>query len=152
MAMTIERPPSALADIELAPSPDTEVAASLWERCGGRTSPGTAAPEMQIVALERLTGRVVGAAEFVRTFPPEDALASLCVDPAFRRMGIGRMLLEALMTSAARQGRRNLCAFVPETNLAAWKLLEASGAPAHAYQSDGGYYVELETTSRRELP
>jgi ribosomal protein S18 acetylase RimI-like enzyme len=139
------------ADIELARIDDPEAIASLWDRCGGRSSPGAAAPAREIVARERGTSRVIGVAEFIRTFPPEDALASLCVDPAFRRMGIGGMLLEAIMASAASQGRRNLCGFVSEANLAARKLLESSRAPARVYETDDGCYVELETMRRRSL-
>lgn len=138
-------------DIELTRMDDPEAVASLWDRCGGRSSPGTAAPAREIVARERGTGRVIGVAEFIRTFPPEDALASVCVDPAFRRMGIGGMLLEAIIASAASQGKRNLCGFVSEANLAAWKLLESSRAPARVYETDGGCYVELETMSHRSL-
>ena len=139
------------ADIELARIDDPEAAASLWDRCGGRSSLETAVPAREIVARERGTGRVIGVAEFIRTFPPEDALATLCVDPAFRRMGIGGMLLEAIIASAASQGKRNLCGFVSEANLAAWKLLESSRAPARVYETDGSYYVELETMSHRSL-
>jgi len=92
---------------------------------------------------------VVGVAEYFRAFPPEDALASVCVDAEFRQRGIGTALFESVISAAARDGKRNLCGFIADDDVAMWKLLRSAGVRVRTYEVDRGLYVEVDTASRR---
>lgn len=57
----------------------------------------------------------------------EGQICNLAVDPAFRRMGVGSALLDALKTEAARRGLAVLMLEVRASNIAAQALYEKSG-------------------------
>ena len=57
----------------------------------------------------------------------EGQICNLAVAPAFRRMGVGSALLDALKTEAARRGLAVLMLEVRASNTAAQALYEKSG-------------------------
>ena len=72
----------------------------------------------------------------------EEHLIDLAVDPAFRRRGIARLLLETLVTGATAAGSAVVLLEVRQSNLAALALYAALGFTQtdvrRAYYSDNG--------------
>ncbi|MQY05558.1 GNAT family N-acetyltransferase [Actinomadura macrotermitis] len=88
-------------------------------------------PPEQFLVAERM-GRVVGYVRLVRPRPDAaDAhvrqIQGLAVDPAERRRGVARALLDAACDEAARQGARRVTLHVLAGNDPARRLYEASG-------------------------
>ena len=77
MVLTLERPAQRTGfEIDpLLPS-ESRAADELSGRCGAGARFGVV-PVVQLAAREPHSGRLVGVAECFRTFPPEDALASV---------------------------------------------------------------------------
>lgn len=79
-----------------------------------------------VLLVAELDGRVVGHA--VAWFTPVGGeLADLAVDPAERRRGIGRGLLEVVLEIAAERGAARLLLQVRVSNVAARRLYAATG-------------------------
>jgi ribosomal-protein-alanine N-acetyltransferase len=87
--------------------------------------------------------------------PREIDIHNLAVNPAYRRRGIGRVLLETVVEEARRQGVSRVTLEVRKSNEAAQKLYHALGFSAKGvrkgYYSDDGedaviMALELETT------
>ncbi len=115
----------------------------LWESAALR--PGTPdKPGTCLVARDRRSGQIVGAAEYVRTFPPEDGMWAVTVAPHARRQGVGTRLLRALADAALRDGIRSLAAFVDVNAEATWRLLGAVGIPVRIYWLRKSALVELD--------
>jgi GNAT superfamily N-acetyltransferase len=131
-------------DIEIEPAQAQEAAAidDLWRRCGERVR-FDVPPAGQIVARDPGSGRVIGVAEYFRAFPPEDVLASVCVEEPYRGQGVGARLLRALGKLARRDGRRQLCGFLAGKNLAALRLLRSSGQDVHLHAVGDGFFAEI---------
>lgn len=78
-------------------------------------------------------GTPAGLAYLRITDPAEAGLWSLWVEPAARRSGAGRALVEAAAAWSAERGARRLVAWVAEGNLAARSFFVAAGfAPTGA--------------------
>ncbi len=129
--------------IERALPEDGEAADALWDVTAARVVLQEA-PATRLVARDAATGRLLGVAEYFRTFPPEDVLFAVAVVPAQRRRGIGTALLRTLARVALRDGRRNLCTFIADEDIPSWQLIRAAGIPVRIYDVDDGYYVELD--------
>ncbi len=129
-------------DIEPAQAQEAAMIDELWRRCGERIR-FDVPPAGQVVARDRGSGRVIGVAEYFRTFPPEDVLASVCVEEPYRRQGVGARLLSTLSKLARGDGRRQLCGFIAGTNLAALRLLRSSGRDVHLHADGDGFFAEL---------
>jgi len=149
MLLTLERP-AQRTGFEIGPMLPGELKAAdeLSDRCGAGGRFGLV-PVVQLAAREPHSGRLVGIAECFRTFPPENALASVYVDPEARRQGIGTALLKALIAAASRNGKRNLSAFLADDELAAWALLRSAGALVRMHEAEGGLFVEVDTVNSR---
>ncbi|MDE3077905.1 MAG: GNAT family N-acetyltransferase, partial [Chloroflexota bacterium] len=128
--------------IRLAGPDDSAVISHLWEFS---VRPGTPSkPGVCFVARDERAGEILGAAEYVRTFPPEDGIWAVVVAPHARRQGVGTRLLRALAEAALRDGIRNLGAFVDYDDVATWRLLSAVGIPVRVYQLGDTAYVEMD--------
>lgn len=121
---------------------DERAIKALWKST--RLAPPREAPTMRLVARDAETQRLLGVADYFRTFPPEDVLFVVAVVPAERGRGVGTALLRMLARNALRNGRRNLCAFIGHDDLASWRLLRSAGIPLRIYDVEGGCYVELD--------
>jgi ribosomal-protein-alanine N-acetyltransferase len=62
-----------------------------------------------------------------RHLPPEWELENIVVAPAFRRMGIGKQLLDALLLQAQSMGSASIFLEVRESNTPARRLYEKLG-------------------------
>jgi ribosomal-protein-alanine acetyltransferase len=88
---------------------------------------------------KRAAGFLVAQIGFVATGSPEWELENIAVLPEFRRHGLGRQLLSALLNQARLQGAERIFLEVRESNLAAAGLYHAAG-----FQQLGrrlGYYL-----------
>jgi len=88
------------------------------------------APEDVLVAVE--SGEVAGYVRLGRAsrFPSSDHVVTvngIAVDPAWRRRGIGRALLEAAADEARRRGARRLTLRVFTPNVGARALYDSAG-------------------------
>lgn len=97
------------------------------------TDPWTAAGITQTIQYEtaktfiaQKSDREVGYA-VVRTSGEEGEILNLAVLPGYRRKGIGRLLLEAVLGSLASAGTREVYLEVRETNAAAIELYQRYG-------------------------
>ncbi len=122
---------------------DEEAIAELWRVCGAAPY-GVSRPRVCLVARESATGRVVGAAEYYRGFPPEDAYAWVGVHPNARRAGLGSSLLRELARIALGDGIRNMGLFVEADDQRLWHMLDRAGIPLRAHAIEDGHYVELD--------
>jgi len=150
MILTLEKPAERTGLVIERLSPDESVAADeLAARCGAGVR-FDLVPIVQLAAHEPDSGQLIGVAECFRTFPPEDAIGSVYVDPDARGQGVGAALLRALMAAASRSGKRTLSMFVADDQLAAWGLLRSAGALVRAHEVEGGIYVEVDLVSSRQ--
>ena len=91
-------------------------------------------PAIEIERLMRIMGGFAVLAEagtpqgfvLVRTVADEGEILTLAVAPAYRRRGIGRVLVDAAAAEAARRGARMLFLEVAEDNPGAIALYEAA--------------------------
>jgi len=151
MVLTLERPAERTGfEIDpLLPS-ESKAADELSERCGAGVRFGLV-PVVQLAAHEPDSGRLIGVAECFRTFPPQDALASVYVASEARGQGIGTALLRVLTAAARRRGKRNLSMFLADDQQrAAWGLLRSAGALVRAHEVEGGLYVEVDLVNSRQ--
>jgi ribosomal protein S18 acetylase RimI-like enzyme len=91
--------------------------------------PGT---DVGDVLVAEIDGTVVGYAKLDQTIPAPShqhvlALNGLAVDPAGRRRGVGRRLVEEAIAEASRRGARKLSLRVLAPNSAARQLYEVCG-------------------------
>ncbi len=79
-------------------------------------------------------------------------IQGLAVDPAFRRRGIGRLLVQAAMTEARRRGARKISLRVLATNPSAQRLYRSCGFEVEGVLREeffvGGRYVDDWTMAR----
>jgi ribosomal-protein-alanine N-acetyltransferase len=75
----------------------------------------------------RAYGFLVAQIGFAQNGGPEWELENIAVLPEFRRRGLGRLLLSALLKHARLQGAERIFLEVRESNLEAIRLYEAAG-------------------------
>jgi ribosomal-protein-alanine N-acetyltransferase len=75
----------------------------------------------------RSCGFLVAQIGFAQNGGPEWELENIAVLPEFRRRGLGRELLSALLKHARLQGAERILLEVRESNLAAIRLYQAAG-------------------------
>jgi ribosomal protein S18 acetylase RimI-like enzyme len=116
------------------------------------------APEDVLVAEQ--DGLVVGYVMLGRPTPLESnghvlQIAGLSVDPACRRQGVGRQLIEAAITEATRRGARRLTLRVLGGNATAQALYASRGFVVEGVLREefwlGGRYVD-DVLMARTLP
>jgi|GEM_PF-2453660 GNAT superfamily N-acetyltransferase len=153
MARTAEQP-SASFTIE-ALHPDDQRASQLWHELHGPSCAGTTPPHW-LVAGQVGNGRLLGVAQYVRTFPPEDACGAVLVIPEALHTGAGVELLRAMAGQALKEGIRNLGTLVSREDHATMDLLRDARAPVRISPMQGGLYVEIDllsfTASRQPPP
>ncbi|MDE3076412.1 MAG: GNAT family N-acetyltransferase [Chloroflexota bacterium] len=128
--------------IQLAGPGDLTAIDQLWESVARPGTPGK--PGTCFVAREERSGEILGTAEYVRTFPPEDGLWAVVVAPRARRRGVGTRLLRALVDAALHDGIRNLGAYIGCDDEPSWRLLSAIGIPVRVYRLRKAAYVEMD--------
>ena len=74
----------------------------------------------------------------LRTLADEGEIQRIAVDPAFRRQGIARKLMESMAAVARMKGAREVALEVRESNVSARKLHESYGFRQEAVRRD--YY------------
>ena len=74
----------------------------------------------------------------LRTLADEGEIQRIAVDPAFRRQGIARKLMESMAAVARMKGAREVALEVRESNVSARKLYEYYGFRQEAVRK--GYY------------
>lgn len=74
----------------------------------------------------------------LRTLADEGEIQRIAVDPAFRRQGIARKLMESVAAVARMKGAREVALEVRESNVSARKLYESYGFRQEAVRRD--YY------------
>ena len=74
----------------------------------------------------------------LRTLADEGEIQRIAVDPAFRRQGIARKLMESMAAVARMKGAREVALEVRESNVSARKLYESYGLRQEAVRRD--YY------------
>jgi ribosomal protein S18 acetylase RimI-like enzyme len=111
----------------IPPGPDTERGYGAW--LVGQLERSDA-----FVLVAELEGRVVGYAyaglegtDYMALRGPAGALYDIVVDPARRRGGIGRALLEAAVAELRARGAPQVVLSTAEGNVAAQRLFRASG-------------------------
>jgi [ribosomal protein S18]-alanine N-acetyltransferase len=107
----------------------------LFEPCGDRLE------RLALVAESQTVDTTFGIAGFLvaRLVAPEWELENIVVAPAARRRGIGRQLLDALLTTTCKTNRSSVFLEVRESNVAARSLYEKLG-----FQQTGrrpAYYI-----------
>lgn len=96
-------------------------------------------PAARYLAAVAPDGSLAGYAAFWSVLD-EGQITNIAVAPAWRRRGLGRMLLEAVVRQAQAEGLRLLFLEVRPSNLAARRLYESAG-----FQPAGrrrGYYAD----------
>lgn len=76
----------------------------------------------------------------IRTVSDEAEILTLGVVPAFRRTGLGRALVETLVSMAEMEGAKRLFLEVSDRNIAARRLYESCGF--HQAGQRAGYYSD----------
>lgn len=85
------------------------------------------------VMLARVGSEVAGSAiysEFGMTDPGDGALYGMWVDPRFRRQGVGRLLVDAVLSQARAVGKRRVVLHVVADNDLAGRLYQRAGFTA----------------------
>ena len=72
----------------------------------------------------------------LRTLADEGEIQRIAVDPAFRRQGIARKLMESMAAVARMKGAREVALEVRESNVSARKLYESYGFRQEAVRRD----------------
>lgn len=89
-------------------------------------------------------GSAIVAASVLRLWPPDASIASLGVHPAYRRRGIGSLLLRDAVARAARSRARRVLLEVDADNATAIRLYRAERfAPLARFSEDGRARVEM---------
>ena len=107
--------------------------------------------------IVRIGGQLAGY--MIAWFIEDEAhLANLAVAPEFRRRGLGRRLVRAVLEEAARRGTRWIRLEVRESNAAARALYQALGfrpvGRRRSYYADNGedaLLLELDLTTRARV-
>ena len=89
--------------------------------------------------LAEIDGAIIGYALYWM-LPIDADVHNLAVHPAFRRRGIGRSLLEAVVAKAREQGLTRVTLEVRQSNQAAQRLYESLGFVAQGVRK--GYYSD----------
>jgi ribosomal protein S18 acetylase RimI-like enzyme len=111
----------------LAPGPATEQGYGSW------LSSQDGRPDVVVLVAER-DGQVIGYAyagledtDWMALRGPAGALYDIVVDPAFRRGGVGRALLDAAVAALQARGASQIVLSTAEGNGAAQALFRAAG-------------------------
>jgi RimJ/RimL family protein N-acetyltransferase len=98
-----------------------------------------------VLAVDRLSGRIVGIARFVRDDDdPRSAEVAFEVVDDCQGAGVGGRLVDELRTLALREGVERFRAYVAAGNEAALALLRRSGRVTGSRWADGAYEVVVE--------
>ncbi len=100
-------------------------------------------PSHPALVAER-DGRVVALAEYHRALGADDAEVAFVVDEAFRRRGLGTLLLEHLASLGRHHGVRRFVADTLATNTAMLAVLRNAGFAAMRHTADGVTRVVLD--------
>ena len=149
MARIVEQP-SARFKIETLQA-DDPCATDLWHQLHGPNCSGTKPPHW-LIAREQQTGRILGIAQYFRTFPPEDACSAVLVLPEALHTGAGEQLFQRMAAQALKDGIRNLGTLVSHDDHATLDLLRNAGAPVRISPMHGGLYVEIDVLTFTALP
>jgi DMSO/TMAO reductase YedYZ molybdopterin-dependent catalytic subunit len=126
-----------------AVEPGDTQATRLWHDLHGPSCAGTT-PGHWLVARDRETERLLGIAQYFRTFPPEDACGAVLVIPEAVHAGVGEQLLRAMAGQALRAGIRNLGTLVGRHDSATLDLLRHAGMPVRISPLNDELYVEMD--------
>jgi ribosomal protein S18 acetylase RimI-like enzyme len=97
---------------------------------------GVFSPQASHVIIEKGTREPVALLLGSRVSPQCGHITQICVHPAYRRMGLARLLLEMAAVQFQRQGMTDLTLTVTETNLKAVDLYKSEGyAVAHSFNA-----------------
>ena len=99
---------------------------------------------MSLVAREDKTSRLLGIAQYFRSFPPEDGCGAVLVIPEAVHGGVGEHLLQAMAEQAISDGIRNLGTLVGWHDAATMDMLRAAGMPVRVSPLNDGLYVEMD--------
>jgi CBS domain-containing protein len=112
----------------------------------------TGSHQLALVAVD-FDGRGCAIARFEPTHDPTTAEIAIAVDPAWRRVGLGRILLQQLTAAATTRGVSRFVASYLAENHAVARLVASSGLPCRSCLSSGVMSVELDvsaTPTKRE--
>ncbi|PZQ46974.1 MAG: ribosomal-protein-alanine acetyltransferase [Rhodovulum sulfidophilum] len=117
-----------------------EALAALHARCFEDTPPPWSAADFALLLALPGARLLTGPASFAlaQTAGPEAELLTIAVDPAARRQGQGRALLDRLAAALAADGVAEIFLEVAETNAAARALYAAAGYAERGRRR--GYY------------
>ena len=97
---------------------------------------GVFSPQASHVVIERESREPVALVLGSRVSPQCGHITQICVHPAYRRMGLGRMLLRMAAVQFQRQGMTDLTLTVTEANTKAVDLYESEGyTVAHSFNA-----------------
>jgi GNAT superfamily N-acetyltransferase len=132
---------TALADTEAR----AEVAL-LWPELDHVLRSGTR-PGYVFATHDPSSRKLLGAAAYVRAFPPEDGVMGIVLRPGSHRASVARALIDQLARHARASGIRTLGLCVGRRDRETMDLLRAADLPLRAYHLTGGYYFELDLVS-----
>ena len=126
-------------------------AVRLWHDLHGPNCAGTRPPQC-LVAREAETSRLLGIAQYFRTFPPEDGCGAVLVVREAVHGAVGRQLLEAMAEQALFDGIRNLGTLVGRHDVATMDLLREAGMPVRVSPLNDGLYIEMDLVAFAHAP
>jgi hemerythrin-like domain-containing protein/GNAT superfamily N-acetyltransferase len=136
--------------VEAMEACDTQ-ATRLWHDLHGPNCAGTR-PAQCLVAREDQTSRLLGIAQYFRTFPPEDGCGAVLVVPEAVHGAVGRQLLETMAEQALHDGIRNLGTLVGKHDAATMDMLRAAGMPVRVSPLNDDLYIEMDLVTFAHLP
>ncbi|MHB8620509.1 MAG: GNAT family N-acetyltransferase [Chloroflexota bacterium] len=129
-------------DIETLEAHCDPNAALLWHELHGPSCAGPH-PAVCLVARGRDGGRMLGMAQYFRTFPPEDGCGAVVIAPEARHSGVGDALLHRMIDHAVHNGIRTLDTVVESDDLTTMELLRVAKLPVTVTRMNGRLYVEI---------
>lgn len=101
-------------------------------------------PATRLVAREPGTERILGLAQYFRTFPPEDGCSAVVTPPAEAHSGAGEALFHELVRRALHDGMRTLGTMVSRHDALTLDLLRKARLPIRYHPVSGGTYIEID--------
>ena len=100
-------------------------------------------PATCLVARDSATSRILGLAQYVRTFPPEDGCSAVATVPGVDN-SVGAALFHELARRALHDGMRDLGTVVSDHDRLALDFLRKANLPIRCTPISGGTYVEID--------